>query len=107
MARSTDSRLIGGSSMSPSRYSRLENPCFLARAHRIAVRSRQTVINVLSAAAITDHTGPLQLREVTGNTRLAHGHDLLQLSDREFFLLEQREQAQPGGIGQKPEKING
>ena len=39
------------------------------------------------------------------NARLPHPHDVLQLGDGEFLLLEQEEQAQPGGIGHQAEEI--
>ena len=50
--------------------------------------------------------GPFQLREMTGDARLAHAANLLQLRDGKFFLFEKQQQAQPGRIGQKAEQIN-
>ena len=42
---------------------------------------------------------------MTRDARLPHAHDVLQLRDRKFLLLEQKDQAQPGRIGEQAEKI--
>ena len=67
----------------------------------------RAIINILSHTAISDHAGPLQLSEMTRNTRLAHPENLLQFSDRKFLLFEKQQQPQTCGIGKQPQQING
>jgi hypothetical protein len=44
---------------------------------------------------------------MTGDARLAHTQNLLQLCDGKLFLLEQKQQTQSGWVGQQPQQING
>ncbi len=46
-----------------------------------------------------------ELREVRGDSALPHGENLLQLSDRQFLLREQEEDAQPVGVGKNPKRF--
>ena len=40
-----------------------------------------------------------------GDARLAHPENVLQLRDRQLFLLEQKEEPEAGGIGQQAEEF--
>src|SRR6266508_2796952 len=66
----------------------------------------RAVINILSDAAIGYHPGPLQLSEMTRDARLAHPENLLQFSDRQFFLFEKQQQPQTCRIRKQPQQIN-
>src|SRR5215471_3797722 len=61
------------------------------------------VINIFPDSAISHHAGPLQLSEMTRNTRLAHAEYLLQFGDRKFLLLEKKQQPQTCRISQQPQ----
>ena len=40
-----------------------------------------------------------------GNLALPFGQNLLQFGDRQFFLFEQEQDAEPVGIGQQPQRF--
>ncbi len=65
------------------------------------------VVNIFPNPSIRYHAGPLQLREMTGDARLAHAQNLLKFRHRKLFLFEKQEQAQPGRIRQQSEQIYG
>jgi hypothetical protein len=67
----------------------------------------RAIINILSDTAISHHASPLQLSKMTRNARLAHPENLLQFSDRKFFLFEKQQQPQTCRIGKQPQQING
>src|SRR5215468_4926644 len=67
----------------------------------------RAVINIFPDSSISHHAGPLQLSEMTRNTRLAHAENLLQFSDGKFLLLEKQKQSQASRIGQQSQQING
>src|SRR5215472_9219039 len=64
--------------------------------------SNRPVVNVFPCPPVLDHTGALQLSQVTRNPGLAHPEDLLELGDRKLFLFEKQKQSQTGWIGQEP-----
>ena len=65
----------------------------------------QRVVDVLSRAPILDQPGLPELREVTGNARLAHAEDFLDLDDGELLLLQEEEETEPGFIGEKAQRF--
>ena len=78
-----------------------------ARPSPVALRIIQAVINFLARPPIDDGTGPFELGQVAGNTRLPHAEDLLKLGYGEFIVLEQEHEAQPGRVGHGAQEING
>jgi hypothetical protein len=44
---------------------------------------------------------------MTGDARLTHAQNLLELCYRKLFLFEKKHEAQSRGIGQQPQQING
>ena len=66
---------------------------------------RQAVVDVFPRAPVDYHAGAFQLRKMTRDSRLAHAHDVLQLGDGEFLLLEEEHEPEPGGICEEPKKI--
>ena len=58
----------------------------------------ERVVGALALAAGLDESDAAQMGEVRGDAGLAEVEDFLQLRDGEFLLLQQREDAEPGGI---------
>jgi hypothetical protein len=54
-----------------------------------------------------DDAGPFQLREMTRDSRLAHPENLLELGHGKLVFFQEKEEPEPGRIGQELEKING
>ena len=69
--------------------------------------SSRAVINIFSRATIYHDPGAFQLREMTGDARLAHVQDLLELGHRKLFFFQQEQQSQASRIRQQPQQING
>ena len=65
------------------------------------------IINIFADPAIGDYAGAFQLRQMTGDPRLAHPQNLLQLCYRKLFLFEKKQQTQSGWVCQQPQQING
>ena len=61
----------------------------------------ESVVDVLSGAAIADEAGLAKLCQVAGNSGLPHAEDFLDLDDGELFLLKEKEETQPGFVGEK------
>ena len=58
------------------------------------------VIDIFPNPAVGHRPGALQLREMTGDTRLTHAQNFLQLGDGKLFLFEEKQQAQTGWVRQ-------
>ena len=67
----------------------------------------RTVINIFTDAPISDDASAFHLSKMTGDPRLAHTQNFLQLCDRKLFLFEQKQQAQSSRVCQQPQQING
>ena len=65
----------------------------------------QAVEAVLALAAVFDKAGLAELREVGRDAALAHGEEFLKLGDGELFAVEQEENADAGGVGEKAERF--
>jgi hypothetical protein len=65
------------------------------------------VVNIFPHSAIGHHARAFQLRQMTGDARLTHAKNLLQLRNGKLFLLEKQQQTQAGGVCQQPQQING
>ncbi len=97
------SRAVSGISRASTRVSSFT----FARAGLRSSFGRQPIVNIFSRAAIFHHARALELREMTRDARLAHAENFLQLRHRKLLFLEEQEQAEPGRVGEQPEKING
>ena len=64
------------------------------------------VVNIFPDPPIFHDAGAFQLGEMTGDARLAHAQNFLQLSHRKLFLPEKKEQTQAGWVCQQSEQIN-
>src|SRR6202022_2037149 len=62
--------------------------------------SSRAVINIFCRATISQDTGAFQLREMTGDARLAHVQNLLQLAYEKLFLFNEEQQSRRVGIRQ-------
>ena len=67
----------------------------------------RAVVNILSHAPIGHDARAFQLSKMTGDARLAHTQNLLQLGHGKLFLFQQEQQPQPGRVCQQSQQING
>jgi hypothetical protein len=61
---------------------------------------------MLPGTTVLHQAGPFQLREVTGDPRLAHAKDFLELGHGQLCFMKKKEEPEAGGIGQESEQIN-
>ena len=59
----------------------------------------RAVINIFAYPSISHNTRAFELGEVTGDARLPHAQNLLQLCDRKLFLLQEKQQTKPRWVG--------
>src|SRR5947208_12994890 len=87
-----------------------EQPDYFRRALSLRIPAALmvcAVIDIFSNPAIGDYAGAFQLRQMTGNARLAHPQNLLELCYRKLFLFEKKQQAQSRRVCQQPQHIYG
>src|SRR2546423_10935026 len=78
------------------------------RAGRVAFLFRgQTVIDIFPRAPVFNDASALQLGEMARDPRLAHAENLLELGYGKLVFFQEKQEAEPGWIGQELEKIYG
>ena len=67
----------------------------------VALGRCELVEDVFAGATVLHQAGLPELAEVRGNSRLPHAEDFLDFDDRQLLLPEQKQQPEPGFVGQQ------
>ena len=82
-----------------------QQPGYFRHAFSLRISSMMVcaVIDIFPNAPIGDDSGAFQLRQMTGDPRLAHTQNLLELCYRKLFLCEKKQQTQSRWVCQQAE----